>query len=101
MMTYAELEAFFTGLVATAQGRGITCGITSDMACAHFGVAATTKDCDVLCVADSAQDFLELIAETQVLGKAPVYRGNLSPPPRRPLAARRLDRALHLEGAAR
>ncbi len=47
-MTYAELETFFTGLVATAQARGITCGITRGMACVHFGVAATTKDCDVL-----------------------------------------------------
>ena len=80
MMTYAELEAFFTGLVATAQARGIVCGITSGMACVHFGVAATTKDCDVLCAAAHAKDFFDLIAETDVRGVQPVYRGNLSPP---------------------
>ena len=80
MMTYAELEAFFTGLVATAQARGIVCGITSGMACVHFGVAATTKDCDVLCAAAHAQEFFDLIAETEVRGVRPVYRGNLSPP---------------------
>ena len=67
MMTSAELESFFTGIVATAQGRGIVCGITSGMACGHFGVAATTKDCDVLCAADSAADFLALIAATAQL----------------------------------
>ena len=80
MMTYAELETFFTGLVATAQARSIVCGITSGMACVHFGVAATTKDCDVLCAADSAADFLDLIAATEVRRVRPTYRGNLSPP---------------------
>ncbi len=80
MMTYAELETFFTGLVATAQARGIVCGITSGMACVHFGVAATTKDCDVLCAAADAHDFFDLITETEVRGVRAVYRGNLSPP---------------------
>ncbi len=80
MMTYAEIERFFTSLVATAQGRGIVCGITSGMACVHFGVAATTKDCDVLCACGQAEEFRALIAETMVRGVAPVYRGHLSPP---------------------
>ena len=57
VIPYAELEAFFTNLVATAQSRGITCAITSGMACVHFGVAATTKDCDVLCEAGKSDDF--------------------------------------------
>ncbi len=80
MMTYAEIESFFTGLIAEAQARGITCAITSGMACVHFGVSTTTKDCDVLCAAESAESFLDLIAATRVRDIAPTYRGNLSPP---------------------
>ncbi len=80
MVPYSELDAFFTGLVATAQSRGITCAITSGMACVHFGVAATTKDCDVLCTADKSDDFRALIAETSLRGALPDYRGNISPP---------------------
>ena len=80
MIPYAGFEAFFTGLVATAQSHGIVCGITSDMACVHFGVAATTKDCDVLCAPGQAEEFRALIAETSLQGLLPNYRGNISPP---------------------
>ena len=80
MIPYAELEAFFTNLVATAQARGITCAITSGMACVHFGVAATTKDCDVLCDAAKSDAFRALIAATEFHGLQPQYRGNISPP---------------------
>lgn len=80
MIPYRELESFFTGLVTTAQQRGITCAITSGMACVHFGVAATTKDCDVLCEVGKADAFRELIAETSLRGLMPNYRGNISPP---------------------
>ena len=80
LIPYAELEAFFTGLVRTAQSRGITCAITSGMACVHFGVAATTKDCDVLCAVGQADDFRALVAETSLRGLLPNYRGNISPP---------------------
>ena len=80
MMTYDELQEFFTGLIARAQSRGITCAITSGMACVHFGVAEGTKDCDVLCATQSAEKFLDLIAETKVEGLDPRYRGNISPP---------------------
>ena len=80
MIPYAELEAFFTGLVRTAQSRGITCAITSGMACVHFGVAATTKDCDVLCAVGQAEEFRGLLAGTELHGVLPNYRGNLSPP---------------------
>ena len=76
MMTYVEIESFFTGLIATAQARGITSG----MACVHYGVAATTKDCDVLCACASADQFLDLIDETPVRGLRATYRGHLSPP---------------------
>ena len=80
MIPYAELEKFFCDLVAKAQGRGIPCAITSGMACVHFGVAATTKDCDVLCNVEKSDDFRELIAETELRGLLPNYRGNISPP---------------------
>lgn len=80
MVPYSELEAFFTGLVTAAQARGVPCAITSGMACVHFGVAATTKDCDVLCTAAKSDDFRTLIAETALHDKLPNYRGNISPP---------------------
>lgn len=80
MIPYAELEKFFCDLVATAQGRGIPCAITSGMACVHFGVAATTKDCDVLCHVEKSDEFRELISETELRGLLPHYRGNISPP---------------------
>ena len=80
MIPYHELELFFTRLVSTAQERGITCAITSGMACVHFGIAATTKDCDVLCEAGKADAFRDLIAETPLHDLRPNYRGNISPP---------------------
>jgi len=80
MIPYRELESFFTRLVSTAQDRGIVCAITSGMACVHFGVAATTKDCDVLCEVGKADAFRELIAETSLRDLLPNYRGNISPP---------------------
>ncbi len=79
-MTYADLEKFFEGLVDRMRQRGVTCAITSGMACVHFGVASTTKDCDALCAPDSAEDFLALLGETLLSGSLPSYRGNLSPP---------------------
>jgi hypothetical protein len=76
VIPYAELEEFFSSLVASAQARAIT----SDMACVHFGVAATTKDCDVLCDAAKSDDFRKLIASIALRGLLPNYRGNISPP---------------------
>ena len=80
VIPYAELEEFFSLLVSSAQARGIPCAITSGMACVHFGVAATTQDCDVLCDAAKSDDFRELIAGTPLRGLFPNYRGNISPP---------------------
>ncbi len=80
MIPYAELERFFCDLVARAQKRGIPCAITSGMACVHFGVAATTKDCDVLCTPGKSEEFRALVAETELRGLLPNYRGNISPP---------------------
>ncbi len=80
MIPYAELERFFCDLVAKAQGRGIPCAITNNMACVYYGVAPTTKNCDVLCSVEKSDDFRELIAETELRGLLPNYRGNISPP---------------------
>lgn len=80
MIPYAELEAFFSNLIASAQSQGITCAITSGMACVHFGVAATTTDCDVLCAVAKSDEFRALIANTALRGLLPNYRGNISPP---------------------
>ena len=41
------------------------------MACAHFGVAATTKDCDVLCTPGKSEEFRALVAVTELLRLAP------------------------------
>lgn len=79
-MTYTELEAFYHDLVRRARERGVTCAITSGMACVHYGVAQTTKDCDLLCDPKLADAFLGLITETDLNGAMPSYRGNLSPP---------------------
>lgn len=80
MIPYAELETFFCDLVARAQRAGIPCAIMSGMACVHFGVAATTKDCDVLCLAEKSDDFRALVAATELRGLRPNYRGHISPP---------------------
>jgi hypothetical protein len=80
VIPYSELEAFFCDLVANAQRQGITCAITSGMACVHFGVAATTMDCDVLCKPEEADAFRALVGSTSLRGLFPNYRGNISPP---------------------
>ncbi len=80
MMTYAELETFYLDLVSRAREAGVTCAITSGMACVHYGVAQTTKDCDLLCEPEDAGVFLDLIAATRLKDASPAYRGNLSPP---------------------
>jgi len=79
-LAYAELERFYEGLVARARSRGIQCAITSGMACVAFGVAQATKDCDLLCVPDSAGEFLKLLGEASLSGQMPQYRGHLTPP---------------------
>ena len=79
-MTYAELESFYLDLVSHARESGITCAITSGMACVHYGVAQTTKDCDLLCDPEKADLFFDLVASTRLKGATPSYRGNLSPP---------------------
>src|SRR5207253_2178642 len=49
-------------------------------ACVHYGVAETTKDCDLLCHTDSFARLLDILGETRV-GEHPCrYRGHISPP---------------------
>jgi hypothetical protein len=79
-LSYAELERFYEGLVTRAQDRGITCGITGGMACVAFGVAQTTKDCDLLCAPEAARHFFDLLNETALKGQLPSYRGHLAAP---------------------
>jgi hypothetical protein len=79
-LSYAELEQFYEGLVTRARQRGITCAITSGMACVAFGVAQATKDCDLLCAPDAAGKFLALLGEASLHGELPGYRGHLTPP---------------------
>lgn len=80
MLSYAELEQFYEGLVVKLRDRGVVCAITSGMACVHYGVAETTKDCDLLCHTASFQTLLDLLAEIKLSGQACHYRGNISPP---------------------
>lgn len=77
---YAELEQFYEGLVLKLRERGVTCAITSGMACVHYGVAQTTKDCDTLCRPEMAGRFLQLLLETKLDGSLPLYRGHITPP---------------------
>lgn len=79
-MTDIELHSYFENFVRTLRSRGVVCAITSGMACVHYGVAETTKDCDLLCHAGSFGTLLDLLAETNIAGQPCHYRGKLSPP---------------------
>ncbi len=79
-LTFAELERFCHGLVTKARRRGITCAITSGMACVECGVAETTKACDLLCTPGTARKFLDLLRDERLNGQAPAYRGHLTAP---------------------
>jgi hypothetical protein len=45
MVSQADLDKFYESIVLELRRRGI-CAITSGMACVHYGVAQSTKDCD-------------------------------------------------------
>ena len=79
-MTDSELHLFFEDFVRTLRARGVVCAITSGLACVHYGVAETTKDCDLLCHPASFAALLELLAETKISGRPCHYRGHISPP---------------------
>src|SRR5919106_3922185 len=77
---YADLQRFYEALVARAREAGVTCAITSAMACVAHGLAETTKDCDLLCAPEGAERLLQIINSTEFGNASPHYRGNLSPP---------------------
>jgi hypothetical protein len=79
-MTGDELHLFFEDLVNELRLRGVICAITSGLACVHYRVAESTKDCDLLCHPNSFETLLSLLTETKINGQSCHYRGHLSPP---------------------
>jgi hypothetical protein len=79
-MNPSELHRFYEEFVGKLRDRGVVCAITSGLACVHYGMAETTKDCDLLCHPGSFSSLLDLLGETQVNGVGCIYRGNISPP---------------------
>ncbi len=79
-LTQAALDSFYEGIVVRVRAKGGVCAITSGMACIEFGVAQTTKDCDLLCEPSSARILLNAIESTELMAARCSYRGNLSPP---------------------
>lgn len=63
-MSDGELHLLFEGLVRELRARGALCAITSGLACVHYGIAETTKDCDLLCHPNSFETLLGLLSET-------------------------------------
>jgi hypothetical protein len=79
-MNMTELHLFYEGLAQKLRERGVVCAITSGLACVHYGIAETTKDCDLLCHTSSLGELLDLLSVTRPAGAACRYRGNISPP---------------------
>ena len=79
-MNETELHQFYVEFVARLRDRGMLCAITSGLACVHYGVAESTKDCDLLCHPAHFNALLQELSVTTVAGHACGYRGNLSPP---------------------
>jgi hypothetical protein len=76
----AQLRIFFEDFVGKLRNRGVVCGITSGLACVYYGIAETTKDCDLLCHTGSFDDLLGLLSDTRINNAPCHYRGNISPP---------------------
>jgi hypothetical protein len=79
-VTHLDLHSFYEDLVRQLRARGALCGITSGLACVHYGVAETTKDCDLLCHEGAFPVLLEMLADIRLEGRLCGYRGNISPP---------------------
>lgn len=79
-MSLAETYQFYEDLVRQLRDRGVVCGITSGLACVHYGIAETTRDCDLLCHPDAFGILLDLLETARVQDVACRYRGNISPP---------------------
>jgi len=76
----AELHLFYEDLVRTLRNRGVVCAITSGLACVHYGIAESTKDCDLLCHSDFFELLLGVLEATQIEEHPCGYRGHISPP---------------------
>src|SRR5947208_7311039 len=74
------LHLFYEGLVRPRRARGVVCAITSGLACVHYGIAETTKDCDLLCHPAAFDELLNFLSSIPFEGAACSYRGNISPP---------------------
>ncbi len=79
-MNPEELHDFYEGLVRRLRREGVVCAITSGLACVHYQLAESTKDCDLLCHSQSFHQLLKILSETTVQEQPCRYRGNLSPP---------------------
>jgi len=79
-ISQADLDRFYESIVQEVQDRGGICAITSGMACVKYGVAQSTKDCDVLCGLQDSQTLLGVLKETLFGDVSCSYRGNLTPP---------------------
>jgi hypothetical protein len=84
-----DLHLFYEDLVCQLRNDGILCAITSGLACVHYGLAETTKDCDLLCYPDSFDHLLDLLEKTVIAMECCSYRGHISPP---------LDKRWHVGG---
>lgn len=79
-MNETELHQFYVQFVSRLRDKGLLCAITSGLACVHYGIAESTKDCDLLCHPLHFEALLKELSTTKVSGRACAYRGNLSPP---------------------
>jgi hypothetical protein len=75
-----QLHLFYEDLVGTLRDRGVLCAITSGLACVHYGIAETTKDCDLLCHPNAFGELLNVLSRTRIEEVPCSYRGNISPP---------------------
>lgn len=75
-----HLHLFYEDLVHKLRDCGVVCAITSGLACVHYGIAETTKDCDLLCHVDAFDKLLGVLSEIRLEGQACRYRGHISPP---------------------
>jgi len=76
MIPQAELDQFFEELVTAVRAKGGICAITS----VQYGIAQSTKDCDLLCAADSARQLLGVLRASPLRSVSCSYRGHVTPP---------------------
>ena len=79
-MAAENVQEIYEALVASLRAKGTVCAITSGLACVYYGIAESTKDCDLLCHPQGFTTLLETIEDFQVEGTRCGYRGSLSPP---------------------